>query len=339
MATPGKGARAGRTTLAVACVLTLATSSQGLLTTASKVDGRYLYNFGVVVLLAETLKLAISVYLLQKSRAQDPEGTVMTKEVRTAVLFVVPSVIYVLHNNIQFLFLKYVDPATYQILGNLKIVTTGLLFRVFLKRRLSKLKWIALVMLLVGATTSQIGGCDGHALSAPVAGYFFGILSAFMSAFAAVYSEYIMKRNNDSLYWQNAQLYFFGVIFNFLSLTVQDIRNGFHHGFWLFTMFHNFTGMTWLVVANLAGTGLLVSWVMKYADSIVKVYATSMAMLVTMVLSIYLFNLVATLQLFLGILGASISLILYYMRPEDLSVAEGPEPLGLPTTAPRKTST
>lgn len=97
--------------------------------------------------------------------------------------------------------------------------------------------------------------------------------------------------------------------------------------------------MTWLVVANLAGTGLLVSWVMKYADSIVKVYATSMAMLVTMVLSIYLFNLVATLQLFLGILGASISLILYYMRPEDLSVAEGPEPLGLPTTTPRKTST
>ena len=160
----------------------------------------------------------------------------MTKEVRTAVLFVVPSVIYVLHNNIHFLFLKYVDPATYQILGNLKIVTTGLLFRVFLKRRLSKLKWIALVMLLVGATTSQIGGCDGHALSAPVAGYFFGILSAFMSAFAAVYSEYIMKRNNDSLYWQNAQLYFFGVVFHFLTRTGPDNRTGFHHGFWRCTL-------------------------------------------------------------------------------------------------------
>ena len=39
--------------------------------------------------------------------------------------------------------------------------------------------------------------------------------------------------------------------------------------------------MTWLVVANLAFSGLLVSWVMKFADSIVKVYATSMAMLLT----------------------------------------------------------
>jgi len=33
------------------------------------------------------------------------------------------------HNNVQFMTLKYVDPATYQILGNLKIVTTGVLFR------------------------------------------------------------------------------------------------------------------------------------------------------------------------------------------------------------------
>lgn len=42
-----------------------------------------------------------------------------------------------------------------------------------------------------------------------------------------------------------------------------------------------YSGVTWLVVANLAFSGLLVSWVMKFADSIVKVYATSMAMLLT----------------------------------------------------------
>lgn len=36
----------------------------------------------------------------------------------------------------------------------------------------------------------------------PLQGYLFGLLSAFLSAFAAVYTEWIMKRNNDSLYWQ-----------------------------------------------------------------------------------------------------------------------------------------
>ena len=56
----------------------------------------------------------------------------------------------------QFWTLKYVDPATYQILGNLKIVTTGVLFRLLLRRRLSTLQWIALALLMIGATTSQV---------------------------------------------------------------------------------------------------------------------------------------------------------------------------------------
>ena len=33
-------------------------------------------------------------------------------------------------------------------------------------------------------------------------GYLFGLLSALLSAVAAVYTEWVMKSNNDSLYWQ-----------------------------------------------------------------------------------------------------------------------------------------
>ena len=57
-------------------------------------------------------------------------------------------------------------------------------------------------------------------------GYMFGVLSAFLSALAAVYTEWVMKRNNDSLYWQNMQLYTFGVAFNALGLIVGDLRAG-----------------------------------------------------------------------------------------------------------------
>ena len=47
-----------------------------------------------------------------------------------------------------------------------------------------------------------------------------------LSALAAVYTEWAMKHNNDSLYWQNMQLYSFGVAFNALGLTINDIRTG-----------------------------------------------------------------------------------------------------------------
>jgi hypothetical protein len=43
--------------LVMAAILTLATSSQGLLTTASKSNGEYRYNFATVPFLAEVFKL------------------------------------------------------------------------------------------------------------------------------------------------------------------------------------------------------------------------------------------------------------------------------------------
>jgi len=305
-------------TLGVAMTLTMATSSQGLFTTASKTDGKYMYNFSTVPLLSELAKLIVSFLMLYRQFQRDPHGTNITLDWKNSRLYPIPSLIYLFHNNIQFLTLKYVDPSTYQILGNLKIVTTGILFRVFLKRKLTKLQWWALVLLMVGATVSQISGCHGSTFTAPIEGYALGLVSASLSAMAGVYTEFLMKQNDDSLYWQNVQLYSFGVLFNAIALTVDDINHNFANGFWPHYMFHGYTWIVWCVVINLAFTGLLVSWIMKFADTIVKVYSTSMAMLVTMLISAWLFGMQPNLQLLLGILTASASLNLYYMNPLDL---------------------
>jgi drug/metabolite transporter (DMT)-like permease len=62
-----------------------------------------------------------------------------------------------------------------------------------------------------GTLFSQVKGCGerncGSLLAAPIPGYLLGILSACLSALAGVYTEYLMKKNQDSLYWQNMQLY------------------------------------------------------------------------------------------------------------------------------------
>ena len=42
-------------------------------------------------------------------------------------------------------------------------------------------------------------------------------------------------------------------------------------GLWFSRMFRGYNMVTLLVVANMAFSGLLVSWVMKFADSIMKV--------------------------------------------------------------------
>lgn len=306
--------------LSFAVVLTLATSSQGLLTTASKTTGAYTYNFATVPFLAEIIKLVTSSALLYRQTLSDPKGVKITRDFRNTLLYPIPSLIYLVHNNIQFLTLKYVDPSTYQILGNLKIVTTGVLFRVILKRQLSRLQWIALSLLMIGATTSQISCNSGSSLAAPVEGYILGIISACLSALAGVYTEKLMKMNDDNLYWQNMQLYSFGVLFNALRLFFDDFQLNYSNGcsLWPSVLVRGYSIITWLVVLNLAFTGLLVSWVMKFADTIVKVYSTSMSMLVTMVVSVFLFDIAPNLQLIMGIITASLSLHLYYLNPSEL---------------------
>nr|XP_043626498.1 CMP-sialic acid transporter 1 [Erigeron canadensis]XP_043626499.1 CMP-sialic acid transporter 1 [Erigeron canadensis]XP_043626500.1 CMP-sialic acid transporter 1 [Erigeron canadensis] len=334
---------------AVASLLTLLTSSQGILTTLSQRPdgGGYNYDYATIPFLAELFKLIVSGIFLwrefnnQSSPHHPPR---ITTEWKTVRLYPIPSIIYLFHNNIQFATLTYVDASTYQIMGNLKIVTTALLFRLFLKRKLSTLQWMAIVLLAVGTTTSQVKGCGAAScdslFSSPIQGYMLGILSACLSALAGVYTEFLMKKNNDTLYWQNVQLYTFGAIFNMGRLFLDDFRGGFENGPWWNRLFNGYTVTTWLVVLNLGSTGLLVSWLMKYADNIVKVYSTSMAMLLTMVLSVFLFTFKPTLQLVLGIIICIMSLHMYFAPPSslvDLPMAVKAEPQSIEVSVDRRT--
>ncbi|XP_074326400.1 CMP-sialic acid transporter 1-like isoform X3 [Apium graveolens] len=194
----------------VASLLTVLTSSQGILTTLSQSNGSYKYDYATVPFLAEVFKLLVSSILLRRECLRSPPP-LMTTEWKSIRLYPIPSIIYLIHNNVQFATLTYVDTSTYQIMGNLKIVTTAVLFRLFLRRKLSNLQWMAIFLLAIGTTTSQVKGCGEAScdslFSSPIPGYMLGVLSACLSALAGIYTEFLLKKNNDTLYWQNVQLY------------------------------------------------------------------------------------------------------------------------------------
>lgn len=83
------------------------------------------FRFIIVCCIAQ---LAVSSLLLWKECQNSPLPK-MTTEWKTVSLYPIPSIIYLIHNNVQFATLTFVDTSTYQIMGNLKIVTTGILFR------------------------------------------------------------------------------------------------------------------------------------------------------------------------------------------------------------------
>lgn len=88
-------------TLLMAGLLTVLTSAQGLLTAASKTGDSYAYDFATVPFLSELTKLGISWALLSRQRAADPGSVRITRDAKTVALFIVPSIIYMFHNNVQ----------------------------------------------------------------------------------------------------------------------------------------------------------------------------------------------------------------------------------------------
>ena len=51
----------------------------------------------------------------------------------------------------------YMDPASYQILANFKILTTAILYRLIIKQKLKRQQWFALSLLFAGGVAYSIG--------------------------------------------------------------------------------------------------------------------------------------------------------------------------------------
>eukprot|EP00971_Amphidinium_carterae_P086581 1713395-Amphidinium_carterae.1 len=77
-------------------------------------------------------------------------------DMRQCLEFSVPAAIYFVNNNLVFLILDHVNPTTFQLLSQLKTVFTGLLFRLFLGKKLTAYQYIAIWQLAAGTACSQI---------------------------------------------------------------------------------------------------------------------------------------------------------------------------------------
>jgi solute carrier family 35 (UDP-sugar transporter), member A1/2/3 len=98
----------------------------------------------------------------------------------------------------------------------------------------------------------------------------------------------------------------------------QDLHNIVTYG-----LFHKFTGAAFLSIWNSAIGGLIVASVLKYADSVLKGYATAMSVILTGVLSMFLFNTNLSIIYFLGIVNVVTAVLLYNGKDLDQIMCQG----------------
>ena len=292
-------------------LMTLIYGSHAPLIALTKVDGRVPFSPASCVVLIEGAKLLASLTaLLLNGEARALSAAPAPSLVAP---YAVPALLYAFNNNLVVVMQAHMDPSSYQVLSNLKIASTAVLYSFCLGRRLRPVQWAALG-LLTGAGvchsySSMRSGEQGAdeattRLHVTARGLLLVLLYCAVSGLAAVYTEGVLTSQRLPLSLQNLYLYAFGVAINGVAyLAGETGERGFLEGY---------SGAVWAVVAGQAGNGLLMSVVLKHGSGITRLFVISSAMLVNALLSWALLGLQLTPLFLLPVTMTAAAAYLYY---------------------------
>ena len=264
------------------------------------------YIPSVVVVSAEVVKFLLNLTL--EITVKKPDGVGASTDIKQifktmvnmeSLKLLVPALLYLIQNNLLFVALKNLSVPVYQVLNQGKLFTTAFFSRLLLDKKISYCQYFSLLMLATGVVIVQQSANKDHANDTsstqddgnPWVGFFAVLASCLTSGFATVYFEKVLKQKSAtkkqlSVYARNMQLAFWsiglGVFPIFMTGDWEKVKtNG---------LFQGYNSIVFTIIVFQAITGLLVGYVMKYADAVLKGFATSVAVVLATILSIAIFN-------------------------------------------------
>lgn len=184
-----------------------------------------------------------------------------------------------------------------------------------MRKSLHAIQWGALLLLLSGVVLVQLAQSSPSSVPSgaeqnQLVGFSAALTACFLSGFAGIYFEKILKGSDISVWMRNVQLSLLSLPFGLFTCFLYDGNVIRERGF--------FFGYNWFVnylVVLQAGGGLVVAMVVKHADNILKGFATSLAIVISCVASIYLFAFHLTFQFSLGASLVICSIFMYSHQP------------------------
>jgi len=268
------------------------------------------YATSTAVAVAEFFKMCVGMFVVgfiePRKKSQGPIEAIAEKSCSSLVdlsKMAVPSACYTIQNNLLFVALSNLDSAVYQVVYQLKVLTTALFSITMLQKSISWQQWGALLLLFCGAALAQTAGnsqkegeYDPLVGRSTILGLASCILATVSSGFAGVWFEKVLKGSRPSLYVRNIQLGFFGTLVGLCTVVVKDWESVSTNGF-----FGGYNWRVWVVILLNTAGGYIVANVVKYTSNLVKAFANGMSIILCGILSIIFFDFPNSLQFWVAV--------------------------------------
>ena len=271
--------------LSTLLLLTVQNTALVLLTKFSYRTHTTPYVVSTVIVFSELSKLIVSssfvVFLEGRVNLQRALKEIPTSALRLSV----PSLLYVIQNNLLFEGVRLLSPVVYTVSSQSKIFTSALFSTILLKTRITRKQSLALFGLMIGMIFVQIGDevIVKHAdreSDAPLRGFFIVMAASLTSGFAGAYLEKMYKEVDvsgltRSIWFRNTQLACFSMPIAVCMSIFQDGRRILSFG-----VFAGYNNVVVIIIALQAFGGLVVAAVMRYASNVLKCFAVSLSICV-----------------------------------------------------------
>jgi hypothetical protein len=258
----------------IAIYITLSVSIDLLILYQKQSEGdgsKSVYKFDPTcsIILTEFIKLVFSLSLYTTN--QLIAGNHWLPETLTfsdVYLFTLPAMFFTANNIMVFVAIAGNDASAFGVFRDTMILWTALIWKYVFGSSLGPTRLFGIGIIFIGLVVNRLGSISGATFNWA---FLLVMLMTVTNATGSVFNEYALKWNQGlDINMQNAVLYTMCIIFSVVILAVRSPV----HLTSPSAFFEGFTNLTVLMVCLQASAGLLVSRLLKYADSVYKTIGT-----------------------------------------------------------------
>ena len=296
------------------------------------------YSAVEVTLVAEVIKLFISIFLCIKSENGSWYQQIFQMLISGRKMVIVV-LLYLASNLLSIYICGFIDASTFAVCEQLKIFTTAFFAKLIMAKTYSAAKWRALLLLVVGcvlvispiynkSTNASIMSADElakahHDRDDQMWGLLVISFQITISGFVAVYFEAMLKDKVVvvGIWERNFQLAAYSIIVLFIMKIIES-----NYGFTHLTsntepeekpFFSGWTPLAIVLVLLQSIGGLLVAATLKYADAVLKCFATSVSIMITSVVGYFFLDNIIDVFVALGMVTTVIAISNYTLDVEE----------------------